>query len=206
MLQGARSPLGMPRFDAYLNKDDVEALRAYLLVRRAQIALTSEVAMRICLALLAIALALTACGAPPPPAPASDPITMRTISSGEVVGFVGAHGSHVWLGIPYAAPPIGALRWRAPQRAASRGTGAREALALRRALPAVREPARGDARARHRVGSEDCLTLNVWAPPGAGRERERLPVMFWIHGGGNVRAAATSTTAPRSRCARTSWS
>ena len=75
-------------------------------------------AMRIWLALLSIATALTACGAPPPPAPASDPITRRTTRERRAwSGFVGAHGSHVWLGIPYAAPPIGALRWRAPQRA-----------------------------------------------------------------------------------------
>ena len=138
-------------------------------------------------ALLAIALAFTACGEPPPPAPHSDPITKRTIASGDVVGFVGAHGSHVWLGIPYAAPPTGALRWRAP-RDRSPGRAAREALAFGARCPQYASPLEATREPGSVLGSEDCLTLNVWAPPGAARER--LPVMFWIHGGGNVQGGS----------------
>ena len=137
--------------------------------------------------LLAMAIALTACGAPPPTTHTSDSITRRTIASGAVVGFLGAQGSHVWLGIPYAAPPVGALRWRAPQEPKP-WPGEREAIAFgarcpqyASALEATREP--GTV-----YGSEDCLTLNLWAPPDA--ERESLPVMFWIHGGGNVQGGS----------------
>ena len=156
VLQGARSPLGMPRFDAFLNQDDVD--RAARVPARARRAARRRVtALRIrksaCasdLALLSIALALTACGEPPPPAPASDPITKRAIASGEVVGFVGAHGSHVWLGIPYAAPPTGALRWRAP-RDPRPWQGAREALAFGARCPQYASQLEATPRARHGV-------------------------------------------------------
>src|SRR5262249_6275719 len=66
-------------------------------------------AMRSCLAILFLPL-LVACRAPAPPT--VDPASRRTTPSGEVVGFVGRYGSHVWRGLPYAAPPVGDLRWR----------------------------------------------------------------------------------------------
>ena len=138
-------------------------------------------------ALLTIALVFTACGAPPPPAPTSDPITRRTISSGDVVGFVAANGSHVWRGIPYAAPPTGALRWRAP-RDPQPWSGTRESLAFGPRCPQYTSSLEATRELGTVYGSEDCLTLNVWAPPHAGAER--LPVMFWIHGGGNVQGGS----------------
>jgi len=143
--------------------------------------------MRIRLAWFAVALTLTACGAPPPPAPTSDPITKRAIASGEVVGFVGAHGSHVWRGIPYAAPPIGPLRWRGPQDP-RRWQGVREATAFGARCPQYASQLEGAHDLGTVYGSEDCLTLNVYAPPDA--QPERLPVMFWIHGGGNVQGGS----------------
>src|SRR5262245_120421 len=76
---------------------------------------------------LALCLLLCACGAPPPPAPASDPATRTKLTSGDLVGFTGEHGTHVWLGIPYAAPPVGPLRWRAPAEVKP-WAGTREAL------------------------------------------------------------------------------
>src|SRR5262249_13875962 len=77
--------------------------------------------------------------------------------------------------IPYAAPPVGDLRWRAPQAVAS-WTGVRRAYAFGPACPQAssKDIARADM-------SEDCLTLNVWSP--ARRRGERLPVMGWLHGG-----------------------
>ncbi len=131
---------------------------------------------------------LLACGgrpaAPPPARP--DPALRRTTTAGDVVGFTGRYGSAVWLGIPYAAPPVGPGRWRAPAPPA-RWTGVREAT--RNGAPCVQYagPFGGiaDVDRGAPAGSEDCLYLNVYAPrgaaPGAG-----LPVMVWIHGGGNT--------------------
>jgi len=119
----------------------------------------------------------------PPPLP--DEATLRTTKQGSVVGFRGPQGECVWLGLPYALPPIGALRWRAPQPAASwRGT--RQAL---RAGPASAQRVPG---ARRYIGSEDCLYLNIWAPSSTANATARngdchLPVMVWIHPGGNLR-------------------
>jgi para-nitrobenzyl esterase len=79
-----------------------------------------------------------------------------------------------FLGIPYAAPPVGALRWRPPQPAAP-WTGIRDATAF---APHCSQPPSGFGVAST---SENCLYLNVYTPAGA-RTRD-LPVMVWIHGG-----------------------
>ena len=83
-------------------------------------------------------------------------------------------GIRTWLGIPYAAPPVGDLRWRAPQ-AVVPWTGVRQATAFAKAC-------RQTATWITFPESEDCLYLNVWAPPAANGKK--LPVMVWIHGGG----------------------
>ena len=101
---------------------------------------------------------------------------------GPVQGFPDADSTLVWKAIPYARPPLGDLRWRAPQDP----------------LPW------DDVRASHSfsagctqfspvmsgaiVGSEDCLYLNVWRPQGS---ETGLPVYVWIHGGGNSIGSAT---------------
>src|SRR5262249_46749112 len=118
-----------------------------------------------------------------------DPASKRSPPAGDVVGFVDRYGAHAFLGLPYAAPPVGALRWRAPRRAAP-WAGVREALHAGAACPQFASPFAGAKRgATGVIGSEDCLMLDVWAPrfepgavPAAGA---RLPVMVWIHGGGN---------------------
>lgn len=121
------------------------------------------------------------------------PTSIRELSSGEIIGFQGKNEVHAWIGIPYAAPPVGKLRWRAP-RAAEAWEGRQEMTAFgSRCLQMnIREP---DLTTP--VGSEDCLYLNVWAPPYAKEAvptgDQALPVMFWIHGGGNtIGEAATS--------------
>ncbi len=128
--------------------------------------------------------------------PAADQATRRALPAGEVVGGVGRYGAHAWLGIPYAQPPVGPLRWRSPQPMPP-WTGTREALASGAAcMQAASEFGGTDsAPGGTPTGSEDCLTLNVWAPqflpdavPAAGK---RLPVMVWIHGGGNTVGTAS---------------
>lgn len=135
--------------------------------------------------------ALGGCGPKEPERPAPDPASRRVTASGAVVGFVGEYGSHVWLGIPYAAPPVGALRWRAPLPPQP-WTDTREALAFGSACTQYASPLGGVKQAREGtpVGSEDCLSLNVYTPRFTAAEvpkdTARLPVMLWIHGGGNT--------------------
>lgn len=121
-----------------------------------------------------------------------DQRTRRTTTSGEIIGGVGTQGSGVWLGIPYASPPLGDLRWKAPRPAAA-WTGVREMVrqkppcAQPGPMPLLR-PYDPDADFPF-IGSEDCLYLNVWGPltdKGDAGAVQRRPVMFWIHGGGNV--------------------
>jgi para-nitrobenzyl esterase len=119
-----------------------------------------------------------------------DPLARRVLTTGEVVGFIGEYGSHVWLGIPFAEPPVGDLRWRAPQPAAA-WEGMREATSF--GSHCVQLPSRfagvEEGEAGVPTGEEDCLYLNVYAPRFTAEQvpagARRLPVMMWIHGGGN---------------------
>ncbi len=95
-------------------------------------------------------------------------------------------GVRAYLGLPYAAPPVGALRWREPQPAAA-WEGVRQATAF--GPRAMQARLFGDMVFRDSGPSEDCLYLNVWTP--AARASDALPVMFWIHGGG-LKAGASS--------------
>lgn len=122
----------------------------------------------------------------PEPAPepvVRDDVTLRSTTAGDVVGFTDKHGTRAWMGIPFAQPPAANLRWRAPQPPAP-WAGVVEALAPGNVCPQMKNRLSGGAGEPDRVsvGEEDCLYLNVWAPVNAAG----LPVMFWIHGGGNT--------------------
>ena len=141
------------------------------------------------LAAFAIAAALLAgCGSttPAPPPPVADASTERTLPQGRLIGFVDAEtGAHVWRSIPFAAPPVDDLRWRAP-RAPEGWTGTREAVDPAPWCPQLLSRLDGaDAELGKLVGQEDCLYLNVYAPPGA-KPGDNKPVMLWIHGGSNT--------------------
>jgi len=84
-----------------------------------------------------------------------------------------------FLGIPYAAPPVGPLRWR-PPRPAARWQGVREATQFGPHCPQAASPF-GVASI-----SENCLFLNVFTPSRSHHGNRRLPVMAWIHGGALV--------------------
>jgi para-nitrobenzyl esterase len=103
-----------------------------------------------------------------------------TVDTGVLEGKLSADGKiQEFRGVPYAAPPLANLRWRAPQPVAA-WTGVRKAVDF---SPHCMQPAIfKDMVFRDSGQSEDCLTLNVWAP--AHRGTALLPVMVWIHGGG----------------------
>lgn len=110
----------------------------------------------------------------------SDELTVR-VAAGELHGGWEAD-VRVFRGVPYAASPVGALRFQPPQPVAP-WSGIRDATADGPIAP------QGRSRLAHVMGeferpqSEDCLTLTVWAPPAAVAGRAPCPVMVWIHGG-----------------------
>ncbi|GIS18345.1 MAG: hypothetical protein CM15mP120_02610 [Pseudomonadota bacterium] len=119
----------------------------------------------------------------PVPPVVANTTTLRSTEGGDVVGFIDKYGARSWQGIPFAQPPVGSLRWRAPSRPfptkvpckhLSLGTVPAICLALSGA---------GEQAPQGRIaGNEDCLYLNIWSPPNASKR----PVMLWIHGGGNT--------------------
>lgn len=143
-----------------------------------------------------LAFALAACGDDPDPAPPqADPELTRSVTGGEIVGYVDARaGAHVWLGVPFAAAPNGANRWRAPQAVEPWRT-ARETIAHAAPCPQITNALNAEAtgtRPGQLTGSEDCLFLDIYAPasPPADGGAPGRPVMVWIHGGANVWGSA----------------
>jgi para-nitrobenzyl esterase len=125
-----------------------------------------------------------------PAAPAwSDDQPVR-IDTGLVSGErVGADASiRAYKGIPFAAPPVGKLRWQPPQPPAS-WEGVRQCRSFSPICPQPAYPAGSVYAMAPQPQSEDCLYLNVWT--GAQRADEKRPVMVWIHGGALTRGSAS---------------
>ena len=135
----------------------------------------------------AISAALATVAGPVTTAVAAPPQTVVTTNTGKVRGDV-SDGVESWKGIPFAAPPIGALRWRAPQPAAS-WQGVKDTTAYQHDCMQVPFPS--DAAPLGTPPAEDCLYLNVWKPAAA---TAKLPVLVWIYGGGFVNGGASPPT------------
>ncbi|KNY29622.1 carboxylesterase/lipase family protein [Pseudobacteroides cellulosolvens] len=111
--------------------------------------------------------------------------TTVKISSGKVAGLSLEPDCWTWVGIPYAKPPVGKLRWKAP-REPKPWKGIRfSTFDLSRSIQ--NEQTLYWSPTGQVIGSEDCLYLNVCRPK---TKEKNLPVYFWIHGGGNVTGGA----------------
>jgi para-nitrobenzyl esterase len=117
------------------------------------------------------------------PASAADSAPTATVTGGRIRGIQLEHGGAAFKGIPFAQPPAGDLRWR-PPLPVKPWSGARDAIAFG-------APCAQNTGGRMLESSqEDCLFLNVWTPEWPAKSR--LPVMVWIHGGGNYAGTASS--------------
>jgi para-nitrobenzyl esterase len=129
-------------------------------------------------------LPLTAAGLEPP---------VANVKSGRLAGSYLMPDGAAFKGIPFAQPPMGDLRWRAPIPEKP-WNGPLDATNY---SPPCAQNSGGSMLAR---SQEDCLYLNVWTPEWP--PKSRLPVMFWIHGGGNYGGTASSANFDGEKLAR----
>lgn len=116
--------------------------------------------------------------------PSAEP-GVATVAEGLVRG---VHEGKTWVfrGVPYAAPPTGDRRWKAPEAPACI-EGVLDAASFGPVCPQI------DTKAMAPVGSEDCLTLNIWTPDDVfgAPQAAPVPVLFFIHGGANIQGSAS---------------
>jgi para-nitrobenzyl esterase len=129
-----------------------------------------------------------------PPKPELVAASKRSIDSGDLTGYSDG-ATFAWLGIPFAAPPIDTLRWRAPRPVKRWGD-----RTLKATSPGA-ECVQRLGEVEDIDGSEDCLYLNLWSPKE--QPAKPLPVMFWIHGGGNQLGSGSTSIYNGARLAAT---
>jgi para-nitrobenzyl esterase len=133
--------------------------------------------------------------APAPPAqPPADGPMVRQTTAGKIEGVDDSAGSgtYYWKGVPFAQPPVGALRWRAPV-APEAWSGIRQAAKFGNAclqIGRIFSPGLNNtydatigANLGKPVGNEDCLFVNIWRP---ATDEKSLPVLLFVHGGSNI--------------------
>ena len=115
--------------------------------------------------------------------------SVRITNQGEIIGVEREDDTYAWLGIPFAEPPVGDLRWKAPiqpKKFSSRFEASEfsEVCFQREGIMT--------GNVGGWIGSEDCLYLNVWSPAWTVEQlkEKNVPVMMWIHGGGNTIGSA----------------
>lgn len=163
-------------------------------------------------ALCLLLAGLAGCATTSGDAPVTQRVTQRNTTHGPVLGIDDAQatGTHQWKGLPFAAPPVGERRWRAPADPGAWRT-VRSAQAFAPACvqtgrlygPGLnnRYDATIGSTLGQTLGSEDCLYLNIWQPAAAS-SRPR-PVIVWVHGGSNITGYAADPVYDGAALART---
>lgn len=127
----------------------------------------------------------------------SDPLLVNT-TYGLVRGFEWDRYTYAWLGIPYAKPPVGELRWKAPQdpepwRGVLNATRFSDVpIQIASVMCVADESYEDDIATGAVIGSEDCLYLNIWVPKGkGGKLPSNLPVFVWVYGGADIAGSSS---------------